>query len=110
MHERLKHLIISHEVFKAKKKAECNAQVKAKQNHGGKGVGKHSKGIRFVGANRKEKGKDNKTKMTPQHVPKSEQTPSSTIGIHSESFYLFDFYACVDFYVLLLFHFLQISS
>ena len=32
MHERLKHLIISSEMIKEKKKAKYNAQAKAKQN------------------------------------------------------------------------------
>ena len=42
-------------MFKEKKKAKYNARIKAKQNHGGKEMGKHSKGIRFMGVNRKEK-------------------------------------------------------
>ena len=109
MHERLKHLIISSERFKEKKKAEYTAQAKAKQNSGGKVIGKLSKGIRFWGASGKGKGKGNKTEMTPQHAPKNKWTPGSTIGIHNEMFNLFDFNACIDFYVLFLFHFLQIS-
>ena len=48
MHERLKYLIISSEMFKEKKEAENNAQAKAKQNSGRKGMGKHSKGISFL--------------------------------------------------------------
>ena len=55
MHERLKHLNITSEMFKEKKKAEYNAQAKAKQSHGGKGMGKHSKGIRFLGLVEKER-------------------------------------------------------
>ena len=54
MHERLKHLIISSERFKEKKKAEYNAWAKAKQNSGGKGMGKHSKRIRFLGVSGKK--------------------------------------------------------
>ena len=48
MHGRLKHLIISSEVFQKKKKAEYNAWIKVKQlrTGKGKGIGKHSKGIR----------------------------------------------------------------
>ena len=109
MHERLKHLIISSERFKEKKKAEYNAQAKVKQNHGRKGMGKHSKGIRILGVSRKGKGKDNRSEMTPHHALKNEQVPSSTIGIHNELFCLFDFYASIDFYVLLLFLLLQMS-
>ena len=57
MHERLKYLIISSEMFKEKKKAEYNAQAKAKQNNGGKGMGKHSTGITVLGVVEKEWGK-----------------------------------------------------
>ena len=57
MHGRLKHLIISSETFKEKKKAEYNAPAEAKQNNKGKGMGKHSKGIRFLGVSGKEKEK-----------------------------------------------------
>ena len=49
MHERLKHLIISSEMFKEKKKAKYNARAKVKQISRGKGMGNHSKGIRFWG-------------------------------------------------------------
>ena len=58
-------------MFKEKKKAEYNAQAKAKQNSGGKGMGKYSKGIKFWRVSRQGKGK-NKTKMTPHHAPKNE--------------------------------------
>ena len=57
MHERLKHLIISSESFKEKKKAKYNAQARAQQIRRGKGIGKHSKGIRFWGLVEKEKEK-----------------------------------------------------
>ena len=57
MHERLKHLIISSEMFKEKKKAKYNAQAKADQNSGGKEMGTHSKGIRFGGLVEKEREK-----------------------------------------------------
>ena len=40
MHERLKHLIISSEKFKEKKKAKHDAQARGKQVSRGKGVGK----------------------------------------------------------------------
>ena len=44
----LKHLIISSEAIQKKKKAEYDAQAKAKKlrDGKGKGIGKHSKGIR----------------------------------------------------------------
>ena len=48
MHERLKHLIISSETFKKKKRAEHIAQA---------GVEKHQKGIRLLGISRGGKGK-----------------------------------------------------
>ena len=57
MQGRLKHLIISSEMFKEKKKAEYNAQGKVKQISRGKGMGKHSKGIRFLGVSGKGTGK-----------------------------------------------------
>ena len=59
MHGRLKHLIISSEVFQKKRKAEYDAWVKAKQlrTGKGKGIGKHSKGIKYLGASGKGKGK-----------------------------------------------------
>ena len=49
MHESLKHLIISSESFKEKKKAEYNAPAGAQQIRRGKEIEKHSKGIRFWG-------------------------------------------------------------
>ena len=57
MHGRLKHLIISSETFQKKKKAEYDAQAKAKQTSKVKGMGKHCKGIRYLGVSGKEKGK-----------------------------------------------------
>ena len=73
MHERLKHLIISSEMFKEKKKTKYNAQAKAKQSSGGKGMGKHSKGIQFWGVSGKGKGKGNKTKMGRRSRPDDPQ-------------------------------------
>ena len=55
MHERLKHLIISSERFREKKKAMYNARARTQQIRRGKGIGKHSKGIRFLGVGRKGK-------------------------------------------------------
>ena len=93
MHERLKHLIISSEMFKEKKKAEYNARAKAKQNNGGKGMGKHSKGIRFLGVSGKGKGKGKrlhgkgiKTKITPHCTSRNKRAPGSIIGILNELF------------------------
>ena len=45
-------------MFKEKKKGEYNAQAKAKQINKEKGMGKHSKGIRFWGVSGKGKGKE----------------------------------------------------
>ena len=67
MHGRLKHLIISFEVFQKKKKTEYDAQAKTKQTGKGKGMGKHSKGIRYLGASGKGKGKRPHSKIT---IPK----------------------------------------
>ena len=64
MHGRLKRLIISSEVFQKKKKAEYNAQAKGKQMDKGKGMGKQSKGIRYLGVSGKGKGKRPHRKMT----------------------------------------------
>ena len=56
MHGRLMHLIISSETFQKKKKAGYNAQAKAKQTSREKGMGKYSKGIRYLGISGKGKG------------------------------------------------------
>ena len=55
MHERLKHLIVSSEKFKEKKKAEYNTQAKTKQAN--KGMGRHLKGVKTLGIGGKGKGK-----------------------------------------------------
>ena len=59
---RLKHLIISSEVFQKKKKAEYDAQTKARQlrTGKGKGIGRHLKGIRYFGVSGKGKGSKRK--------------------------------------------------
>ena len=77
MHERLKHLIISSETFKKKKRAEHIAQV---------GVKKHQKGIRLSGISRGGKGKRfRKGKLgaitTPHSSARCKLTSNSTIGI-----------------------------
>ena len=89
MCERLKHLIISSEKFKEKKKAKYNARARAKQISRGKG--KHSKGIRFWGVGEKGKGKglcrnDNQMKIMPHNTSRSKQTSGSTIGSYNELF------------------------
>ena len=89
MHGRLKHFIISSEVFQKKKKAEYNAQAKAKQTGKGKGMGIHSKGIRYLGVSGKEKGKmphrkTTKPKVTPLIIrvtSRSNQSLGSMSGI-----------------------------
>ena len=86
MHGRLKHLIISSKTFKEKKKAEYHSQAKAKQTNKGKGMGKHSKGIRYLGISGKGKRpsrRNTKTKITSLNTGvalKKNQSPSSTIG------------------------------
>ena len=68
MHERLKHLIISSETFKKKKRAEHIAQV---------GVKKHRKGKRF--------GKGKLGVITTQHLStKCKLASNSTIGIKDQ--------------------------
>ena len=57
VHGWLIHLIISSETFQKKKKAEYNAQANAKQTGKENGMGKHSKGIRYLGVSGKGKGK-----------------------------------------------------
>ena len=84
MHERLKHLIISSEKFKEKKKAEYDAWARGKQIGRGKGVGTHSKGIRFIrtSGKGKELGRSgSKTEVTWPHTSRSNQATGSTIHI-----------------------------
>ena len=47
MYVRLKHLIISSEKFKEIKKAVYNTHAETGQINKGRGIGKHSKGVRF---------------------------------------------------------------
>ena len=92
MHERLKHLIISSERFKEKKRAKYNARARRNQQiRRGKGIGKHVKGIRFLGVDRKGKGKrfcrsDNQMKIMSHNTSRSKQTSGSTIGSYNELF------------------------
>ena len=107
MHERLKHLVMSSETFKEKEKAEHNAQAKAKQINRGKGIGEHSKGIRFVRVDEKGKGlnkKGDKTKVTPQRVTsRDKQTTGSTRVSYNELFCSLDF--CAVHVLISVFHF-----
>ena len=85
-------------------KAEYNTQAKTGQINKGRGIGKHSKGVKILRVGGKGKGKrlyrkGNKPKITSG----SRQRSFSTIGIHDELICLFDFSACVDFCVLFLF-------
>ena len=70
MHRRLKDLIISSEAFQKKKKAEHNAQAKARKHRTikGKGMGGHSIGIRYFGISWKGKGKRPQKKITKSRV------------------------------------------
>ena len=91
MHERLKHLIISSERFEEKKKAKYNAQARAQQSRRGKGIGKHSKGIRFLGVGRKGKGNrlrknNNQMKIMSYNTSRNKQTSGSTIGSYNKLF------------------------
>ena len=92
MHERLKHLIISSERFKEKKKAKYNAWARAQEIRWGKGIGKQSNGIRFLVVGRKGKGKrlsknNNQMKIMSHNTSRSKQTSGSTIGSYNELFY-----------------------
>ena len=72
MHGRLKHLIISSEVFQKKKKAEYDVLAKAKQlgTGKGKGIGRHLKGIRYFGVSGKGQRKKPQKQITkPQVTP-----------------------------------------
>ena len=80
MHERLKHLIISSETFKKKKRAEHIAQA---------GVEKYQKGTRLSGISRGGKGKRfGKGKLggtTTSHVSaRCKLASNSTIGIQDK--------------------------
>ena len=70
MHGRLKHLIISPEAFQKIKKAEYNAQTKARKlrTGKGKGIGRHSKRIRYFGISGKGKGRKPQKKITKPRV------------------------------------------
>ena len=70
MDGRLRHQIISSEFFQKKKKAKYNAPAKAKQirTGKGKGVGRHSKGIRYLEVSGKGKGKKPHRKITKPKV------------------------------------------
>ena len=92
MHGRLKHLIIISEVFQKKKKDEYDAQAEAKQlaTGIGKGIRRHSKGIRYFGVSGKGKGKRPqkeiaKPKVTPlitKMALENNQSLVSITGIH----------------------------
>ena len=85
MHERLKHLTVSSEKFKEKKKAEYNTPAKTKQTN--KGMGRHLKGVKTLGIGGKGKQfyvKDNKPKI-PSHYA-SRSSIGSTIGTLNELF------------------------
>ena len=59
IHERLKHLIISPEAFQKKERIKYSAQMRTEKLRvgKGKGVGKHSKGIMYLGVSGKGKEK-----------------------------------------------------
>ena len=101
-------MIISSEKFKEKKKAEYNAGARTQQIRRGKGIGKHSKGIRFLGVGRKGKGKrlsknNNQMKITSQDTSKNKQTSGSTTGSYNELFCLLEF--CAVNVLIPVFHF-----
>ena len=77
IHGRLKHLIISSEAYQKKKKAEYDAQVKARKlrTGKGKGIGKHSKGIRYLGISGKGKGEGRRPQ---KKITKPRTTPPIT--------------------------------
>ena len=87
MHGRLKHLIISSETFQKKEKAKYDTQAKAKQTGKGKGMGKHSKGIRYLwvrGKGKRPHRKITKAKVAPlitKVTLRNNQSPGSTTSI-----------------------------
>ena len=90
MHSRLKHMIISSEAFQKKRKAEYDAQTKARKlrTGNGKGIGKHSKGIRYLGISGKEKGKGRrpqkrkrKPRVTPPITKMTQENNQSLVSI-----------------------------
>ena len=91
MHGRFQHFIISSETFQKRKKAEYNAHTKAKQPGKGKGMAKHSKGLRYLGVSGKGRGKGKrphriitKAKVAPlitQVTSRKNQSPGFTAGI-----------------------------
>ena len=59
-------------------------ELKQNQTNKGKGMGRHSKGIRYFGLSGKGKRpcrKDGKTKIAPCNTSRKNQAPHSTIGI-----------------------------
>ena len=89
MHERLKHLIVSSEKFKEKKKAEYNTQTKTRQTN--KGMGRHLEGVKTLVIGGKGKGKqfyvkDDKPKIPSYYASRSKQAPGSTIGTINKLF------------------------
>ena len=75
MHGRLKHIIISSEAFQKKKWAKYDAQAEAKQTSKGKGIGKSSKEITYLGVSGKGRGKG---KRPHRKIIKSKVTPLIT--------------------------------
>ena len=70
IHGRLKHLIISSKAFQKKKKAKYHDWAKTRKLKAGKGkgMGRHSKGIRCFGISGKGKGKRPQKKITKPNV------------------------------------------
>ena len=76
--ERLKYLIISSETFQKKRRIKYDAHMGAKKLRvgKGKGIGKHSKGIRYLGVSGKGRGR----RIRPQKkITKQKVAPPSTV-------------------------------
>ena len=71
MHERLKHLIISSNTFREKKGTDYNTQVRRKGHSKGKGVGKHSNGVKIL--------KDGRLFYGKATNPKHQETTSDLV-------------------------------
>ena len=77
MYVRLKHLLISSDTFREKKKTIYDPQVGGKGKRNSTGMGKYSKGIKIPKKGRKPCGKDDRSKTTS----KDNQRSYSVIGI-----------------------------
>ena len=77
MYERLKHLLISSDTFREKKRTTYDPQVGGKEKRNSTGMGRYTKGIKVPKKGRKPCGKGDRSKTTS----KDNQRSYSAIGI-----------------------------